>query len=231
MRSNGYLRVARSERSRAIRVQNPSGPACGGVQRYLHRLSADSQTRGKNGESCKNMEWTDPTCSLSESFAPRKNVSRIIQAYDLYQRETKSNAQLVLVGRKWIAGDVDRTVHRLSLEKKVRFIDHMDHARLPDLYCGAEMLVFPSLWESFGIPIIESMVSGTPVLTSRGSCLPEIAGDAAVLVDPYSVEAIAEGICRIMGDPMLAAELQRQPGLHPDDDFRRWRRHVPFRDV
>jgi glycosyltransferase involved in cell wall biosynthesis len=145
-------------------------------------------------------------------MAPRKNVVRILEAFSLYRQETRSDVKLVLVGRKWIAADVDQAVTRLKLEREVIHIDHMDHSRLPDLYCGAEMLVFPSLWESFGIPIMESMACGTPVLTSRGSCLPEIAGDAAVLVDPYSVEAIAGGIGMIMGDSELA-KLLRQKGI------------------
>jgi glycosyltransferase involved in cell wall biosynthesis len=143
-------------------------------------------------------------------IAPRKNVARLVEAYDLFRRETRSDAKLVLAGRKWIADDVDRVVERLGLSSQVIHIDHMDHSRLPVLYSGAEMMVFPSLWESFGIPVVESMACGTPVVTSRGSCLPETAGDAALLVDPYSPEAIAEGMCRIMNNSDLCESLRHK---------------------
>jgi glycosyltransferase involved in cell wall biosynthesis len=151
-------------------------------------------------------------------IAPRKNVARMIQAFDMYLRQSRRSIKLVLVGRKWIADDVERVVERLKLDREIIHIDHIDHTRLPDLYRAAEMLVFPSLWESFGIPMVESMACGTPVLTSRGSCLPEIAGDAAVLVDPYSVEDIADGIGRILGDSELARILRRR-GLERAKQF------------
>ena len=89
-------------------------------------------------------------------------------------------------------------------------IDHVDNSRLPDLYTAAEALVFPSLWESFGLPVIEAMACGTPVVTSRTSCLPEIAGGAAVCVDPRSVQAIAEGIAQVLGDAAFADGLRRK---------------------
>jgi glycosyltransferase involved in cell wall biosynthesis len=155
------------------------------------------------------------------SIAPRKNVARIVQAYNLFLRQTRSDTKLVLVGKKWIAEDVDRTIEELGLSANVIHIGHMDHSRLPVLYSAAEMLVFPSLWESFGIPVMESMACGTPVLTSRGSCLPETAGDAALFVDPYSVDDIAEGMCRIMSDSGLAETL-RNRGIERAKQFT-WR--------
>lgn len=154
-------------------------------------------------------------------IAPRKNLVRVVEAYDLYRQQMRSDALLVVVGRRWLADDVDHAVRRLGLEGSVIFLNHVDDSHLPDLYSAAEMLVFPSLWESFGIPAMECMACGTPVLTSRGSCMPEIVGDAAVLVDPYSVEAIAEGIAKIMNDPGLADDLRRK-GLERAKGFT-WR--------
>jgi glycosyltransferase involved in cell wall biosynthesis len=143
-------------------------------------------------------------------IAPRKNVARIVDAYALFRRETRAPLKLVLAGRKWIGDDVDRAVRRHRLETDVVHVDHVDHAQLPDLYSAAELLVFPSLWESFGMPVVEAMACGTPVLTSNGSCLPEIAGDAALCVDPYSVGAIAEGIAAIVGNAEHAERMRRR---------------------
>jgi len=143
-------------------------------------------------------------------IAPRKNVARLVDAYALYRKETGSRVRLALVGRKWIADDVDAALRRHRLENDVVQIAHVENSRLPDLYRAAEMLVFPSLWESFGIPVVEAMACGTPVLTSRTSCLPEIAGDAAICVDPHSTEAIAEGIARVLGDAATADRLRRK---------------------
>lgn len=141
-------------------------------------------------------------------IGPRKNCVRLVEAYDLFRKETGSKVQLVMAGRKWLAQDVDETIRKLGLEKDVIYTGFVDDNDLPDLYSAAELFVFPSLWESFGIPLVESMACGTPVLTSRGSCLPEIAGDAAVLVDPYSVANIAEGIAKVLGDPELSETLR-----------------------
>ena len=154
-------------------------------------------------------------------MAPRKNVARIVEAFGRYRRQAASGLKLALVGRRWIADDVDEAVKGSGVAEDVVFIDHVENGRLPELYCAAEMLVFPSLWESFGIPVVESMACGTPVLTSRGSCLPEIAGDAAVYVDPYSVTSIADGIASVMEDASLAGAL-RARGLARAGGFR-WR--------
>ena len=143
-------------------------------------------------------------------LGPRKNVARVVDAWDLYRERTGAEVDLVIAGRRWIADDVDARVASARHGRDVRFLHHLPQDALPALYAAAEMLVFPSLWESFGIPVVEAMACGTPVVTSRGSCLPEIAGDAAVLVDPRSVESIAEGIASIAGDAALAATLRER---------------------
>jgi len=105
-----------------------------------------------------------------------------------------------------------RAVHRHQLHKYVRLLGYLPEETLAVMYRLAAVFVFPSLYEGFGLPPLEAMASGTPVVTSNVSSLPEVAGDAAVLVDPYDPAAIADGIHRVLTDPALRAGL-REKGL------------------
>ncbi len=131
----------------------------------------------------------------------RKNVFRVIEAFSKFKRETRSDTKLLLVGREADTSgpiyDALREHGVLSSVQRIRYIPMSD---LPELYTCARMLVFPSLWEGFGLPIVESMACGTPVLTSNTTCLPEVAGDAAYIADSLSIDDIAEGMNRIEFD-------------------------------
>src|SRR6202007_392150 len=105
-----------------------------------------------------------------------------------------------------------RAVPQHQLYKFVRFLGYLPEGTLAAMYRLASVFVFPSLYEGFGLPPLEAMASGTPVVTSNVSSLPEVAGDAAVLVDPYDTLDIKEGIKRVLTDPVLRAKL-REKGL------------------
>ncbi len=109
-------------------------------------------------------------------------------------------------------------IHRLQLAEHVVELGHVDQEHLPALYSGAQMLVFPSLYEGFGIPVLEAMACGTPVLTSNVSALPEVAGNCALLVDPYSVEAISQGMLELCANEGLRQSL-RSRGLEDAKKF------------
>ena len=117
-----------------------------------------------------------------------------------------------------------RAVHSHKLHKHVRFLGFLPDETHAALYRLADLFVFPSLYEGFGLPPLEAMASGTPVVTSNVSSLPEVAGDAAVLVDPYDVASIVDGMQRVLGDPALASDLRRK-GLERARDFS-WERSV-----
>jgi glycosyltransferase involved in cell wall biosynthesis len=137
-----------------------------------------------------------------------KNIGRTIAAF----AQAKTTAEL------WIAGPEDpryrgplvEQINELGLDHRVKFLNYVPYGELPTLINGAIALLFPSLWEGFGFPALEAMACGTPVITSNLASLPEVTGDAALLVDPYCVEAIADAMARIDNDPGLAAQLRRR---------------------
>ncbi|MBM3740056.1 MAG: glycosyltransferase family 4 protein [Acidobacteria bacterium] len=144
-----------------------------------------------------------------------KNLARLIEAY----HRVKPDAQLVLAGREQgAATGISEAVERLGLRDRVIRLGYVPStARLP-LYQCARFFAFPSLWEGFGIPVIEAMACGTPVLTSTATSLPEIAGDAAVIVDPLSIDSIAEGVARLDLNQSLRQQL-RSKGLQRARQF------------
>jgi len=142
---------------------------------------------------------------------PHKNLERLIEAFDLVRRRGLDHVKLVLIGdeiSKYAA--LRRAVHQYRLHKYVRFLGYMPEETLAVMYRLAGVFVFPSLYEGFGLPPLEAMASGTPVVTSNVSSLPEVAGDAAVLVDPYDPQAIADGIHRVLTDEGLRRDLRRK---------------------
>jgi glycosyltransferase involved in cell wall biosynthesis len=144
---------------------------------------------------------------------PHKNLERLIQAFNLVRARGLDHLKLVLIGdeiSKYAA--LRRAVHQHQLHKYVRFLGYMPEETLAVMYRLAGAFVFPSLYEGFGLPPLEAMASGTPVVTSNASSLPEVAGDAAMLVDPYDPEAIADGMYRVLTDEALRRDL-RQRGL------------------
>ena len=145
------------------------------------------------------------------TLEPRKNLARLVRAYAALPEATKQRHPLVIVGaRGWLNGELERTLAPLEASGAVRRLGYVDESELPILYAGAYAFAFPSLYEGFGLPVLEAMASGAPVLTSNVSSLPEVAGDAEALVDPYSPEAIADGIYRVLTDVDLRRALRRK---------------------
>lgn len=139
----------------------------------------------------------------------RKNIARILQAYRQFLDDTGCDIDFVLAGsRTWAADDLDQLIGANRLAGRVRETGYIDLAELPNFYSACAAFVFVSLWEGFGIPLIEAMACGAPTITSNLSSLPEIAGDAALLVDPYSVSEISGAMKRIIQDDELQVELR-----------------------
>ena len=149
---------------------------------------------------------------------PRKNFSRLIRAFHIARQEAGIPHRLVIGGSKgWLFDEIFDTVQELGLLKEVRFSGFVDDADLPTLYSAADFFAYPSLYEGFGLPILEALSCDTPVLTGDNSCLPEAGGPGAIYVDVESVEAIAEGLIRLATDTDLRARLCRQGHAHAAD--------------
>jgi glycosyltransferase involved in cell wall biosynthesis len=159
------------------------------------------------------------------TIKPHKNLVRLIEAFAALRKGPFEELKLLIIGDEISKlPALRRAVHSHKLHKHVRFLGFVPDETLAVLYRLAAVFVFPSLYEGFGLPPLEAMASGTPVVTSNVSSLPEVAGDAAVLVDPYSVDSIVDGMRRVLTDPQLAADLRRK-GLLRARDFS-WERSV-----
>lgn len=141
-------------------------------------------------------------------ISARKNIVRLIEAAVLVRRR-HPEIRLVLAGSKqWRTASIDRALARADLDDTVYCTGYVDDDDLPSLYSGAEVFVFPSLYEGFGLPVLEAMARGVPVATSARGSLAEVAGDAAYVFDPTDVGAIRSAIERLLSDPAEAERLR-----------------------
>ncbi|UJS03200.1 glycosyltransferase family 4 protein [Cylindrospermopsis raciborskii] len=141
------------------------------------------------------------------TIEPKKNIGRLIDAY----LSLDTDMQLVITGKKgWLweneIGKLESLLGK-NFSRKVKLLEYVSRRDLVYLYSGAFCFVFPSLYEGFGLPPLEAMSLGCPVITSNVSCLPEVCGNAALYVDPYSSESIRQGVEKLINDPVLREEL------------------------
>lgn len=143
---------------------------------------------------------------------PHKNVEGLLMAFALFkERWDRWDTRLVIVGKKYKGYKAYEGIMRSKgLEDWVSFPGLVSQEQLVHLYKGASVFILPSLYEGFGLPVLEAMQLGVPVITSNVSSLPEVAGNSALLVDPYNPEHIAEALAKLMSDPNLRNELVRR---------------------
>src|SRR3954465_1413183 len=145
------------------------------------------------------------------NIKPHKNLVRLIEAFAALRQGELDDLKLLIIGDEISKlPALRRAVHSLKLHKHVRFLGYQPDDTLAILYRLASVFVFPSLYEGFGLPPLEAMASGTPVVTSNVSSAPEVVGDAALLIDPTDPRAIAGAITRLLDDPALRADLIRR---------------------
>lgn len=140
------------------------------------------------------------------TIQPRKNYERLIAAY-AQMRKWGEPALVIAGGKGWLESPIYEAVKAAKLESHVKFLGYVDDEDLPSLYAHAAAFAMPSLYEGFGLPVLEAMASGTPVVTSNLSSLPEAAGDAGILIDPYDTDAMANALWHVMSDSALRERL------------------------
>ncbi|PSH63752.1 glycosyltransferase family 1 protein [Phyllobacterium brassicacearum] len=142
------------------------------------------------------------------TLEPRKNLLNLLEAYSLLADEIRAGLILVIAGGQgWHLGELGQHIKRLNIEASIRLTGYVTDDDLAALYSHARLLAMPSLYEGFGFPIIEANAMGVPVLTSNSSSMPEVAGDAALLVDPTDIRSISDGLRRLATDDALHQQL------------------------
>ena len=177
---------------------------------YLAGASAISTIKKKYGITKK---YILSVCTLE----PRKNLKSLLAAYRIMP--SRLNYQLVLVGMAgWINSDFFSDIENSDVSENVLITGYVSNTELAPLYTGAELFVFPTLYEGFGLPVLEAMQCGCPVITSNTSSIPEVAGDAAIMVGPFDVEGLSQIMEKSVSDPALRKKL-RDRGLKRSRQF------------
>ncbi|MBW9223589.1 glycosyltransferase family 4 protein [Methanothermococcus sp. SCGC AD-155-E23] len=158
----------------------------------------------------KKYNITTPFILYVGSLKPLKNIPTLIKAY--YKlRKQGLEYKLVITGKKrWKYREIFKLINKLNLQKDVIFTGYVPREDLPALYNAADLFVSPSLYEGFGLPPLEAMACGTPVITSNTSSLPEVVGDAGIMVDPYDVDGLAKAMYEVLTNDGLREELRKR---------------------
>jgi glycosyltransferase involved in cell wall biosynthesis len=144
------------------------------------------------------------------TIEPRKNLIRLVQALQLLRRKDRTLALVIVGGAGWLYQDFFELLERLDEPRSVLLSGYVPEEDLPAIICGAEALVMPSLYEGFGLPVLEAMACGTPVISSNASSLPELGGAAARYFDPHNTAEMAAAVEAVLSDSELRHDMRRQ---------------------
>jgi len=142
------------------------------------------------------------------SLEPRKNIGRLLQAWAHIRTKIDEGMWLIITGKMGNERILEKTIGLDALPPRVHLTGHVPDEDLPGLYAGATVFAFPSVYEGFGLPPLEAMAAGVPVLTGNQASLPEVVGDAGMMVDPFDVDALADGLLRLLKAPDLRTRLR-----------------------
>lgn len=156
------------------------------------------------------------------TFEPRKNLAGLLRAYAQLRADLRAAPPLVIAGRRgWLDESIYELAASLKLGQHLRWLEDVPYADLPTLYSAASVLCLPSFYEGFGFPPLEAMACGTPAVVADRASLPEVVGEAGLLIDPERPASIADALCRVLSDSALAADLRRR-GFARASEFQ-WR--------
>jgi len=145
------------------------------------------------------------------NLEPRKNLMTLLEAYRSISRDLRDRYPLVITGASgWNTQEFIKALHLFKREERPMLTGHVSQKLIPDLYRGATLFVYPSFYEGFGLPVIEAMASGVPVITSNISSFPEVVGDSGLLVNPYEADELRGAMIKILEDPKTRKELSEK---------------------
>ncbi len=164
-----------------------------------------------------------PYCIHVGTLQPRKNLGMLVEAWEILRNMVEQPPQLLLAGKRgWLYDSLFEAVNEKGLGDLIKFADYVEREDLPALYSGALALTFPSLYEGFGLPALEATSCGTPVIASNASSIPEVVGDAGILLDPTDAHTWADAVASLLSNPQTREDLSRE-GLAQAATFR-WER-------
>jgi glycosyltransferase involved in cell wall biosynthesis len=156
----------------------------------------------------RSLDDLKPYILLVSTLEPRKNVIHLITAFNYLKQTQKIEHRLILIGQKgWQYEPIFAAIANSPYRQEIDHLDYLSDDRVADFYSQADVFVYPSFYEGFGLPILEAMTLGTPVITSNTSSLPEVAGDAAIWIDPQEPMQMAEAILQVIANPQLRQNL------------------------
>ena len=207
-RSCRVLTVSQASKQDILHYLKIPGEKVEVIYNGLDERLARTPTRDDMAKVRERFQLEGPFILYAGNIKPHKNVDRLIEAYSILRRRGIEDAKLLIIGNEISKyPHLRRLVHRFNLHQHVRFLGFVPDATLAALYRLTSVFVFPSLYEGFGLPPLEAMAAGAPVITSNVSALPEVVGDAALLIDPLDAGAIAEAMARVLTSETLRADL------------------------
>lgn len=191
---------------------------------YVTPLAADAKYRPLDKEYCKfqleeNLNIKKPYILYIGGFSPRKNVRGLIMAFSKVYKDLDKDYNLVIVGSLKDEGNVLKELtEKLNLSSRVQFTGFVSEEYMPILYNGCEVFTYPSLYEGFGLPPLEAMSCGIPVISSNISSIPEVVEDAGILIDPYDTSNLIDALGKVLSSERLRQELSMK-GLEKSSQF------------
>ena len=169
------------------------------------------QTQKKYSQNC-------PYFLFVGALNPRKNISNLFRAFDVFKKSYSSNFKLVIVGEKMLwTSDIENAYNNMQFKNEVIFTGHLNPDELKYIYASAYALTYVPIFEGFGIPIVEAMYCDVPVITSNVTSMPEISGGATLLVDPFSIDSIKNGMLALAKDTILRESLINKGRIRRQD--------------
>ena len=224
-RAARVLTVSETSKRDILRYFNVPEKKIDVIYNAIDERLGEAPTAAEVDQVRERYQLNDPFILYAGNIKPHKNLERLIEAFHRMRRGPLEHTKLLIIGDEISKyATLRRTVHRLKLHKHVRFFGFVPDKTLASLYRLASVFVFPSLYEGFGLPPLEAMAAGTPVITSNVSSLPEVVGEAAILIDPYDLDAIADAMRRVLTDEALRLDL-RTRGLARVKEFS-WDRSI-----